>query len=408
MVVSSADLNRALLRYLDTGSRDPSQALGAWLAAMTDDESVTAVRFQSGFFGAEALGYFVEVLKRIAAAGGPVSLLVGSNDGTTKRRDLELLLELAGPPREGRRLGVVAFDNAYFHPKTFHFERSDGSAAAYVGSANLTRSGATSLHVEAGVVLDTNDGDDPAVLATVRNAIDWWFESTPDGFTLVTDLADLDDLVARGRLDVPRPPLVRPVTPVLTSGSTDRITLSPLAAIPTIPTTGSTAPPTTEPPADSAEASAEQPGTVTPPRSGPPAVTTVEWSKVLSQSDAQRKPQGNQRGSITLVAAGYPINAQTYFRYDFFRGVAWTADTTSTGEGRETAAVAFATTVLGQDLGTLQLPVSYAPNREASQANYTALLHVGSLGPQFAAHDMTGRTLRLERRSDGSFALAIE
>jgi hypothetical protein len=97
---------------------------------------------QSGFFGAEALGYFVEVFDRVANMDGTLSVLVGSNDGTTKRRDVELLLQLAGPPRDGCRLGVVAFDNAYFHPKTFHFERSDGSEAAYVGSANLTKSGA--------------------------------------------------------------------------------------------------------------------------------------------------------------------------------------------------------------------------------------------------------------------------
>lgn len=397
------------MRYLDTGSRDPSQALGAWLAELTDDESVTAVRWQSGFFGAESLGYFIEVFDRLAMTDGTLSVLVGSNDGTTKRHDVELLLEVTGPPRAGRRLGVVAFDNGYFHPKTFHFVRSDGSEAAYVGSANLTKSGATSLHIEAGVVLDTGDGDDPAVLGSIRDAIDWWFESTPDGFTLVTELADLDDLVARGRLDVPRPPLVRPVAPAAPSGSApERITLSPLAPIPALPTAvRAVGPSTAEPPAESTEPSAEQPGTVMPPPSGPPPVTTVEWSKVLSQSDAQRKPQGNQLGSITLVAAGYRINAQTYFRYDFFSGVAWTADTTSTGEGRETAAVAFATTVLGQDLGVLQLPVSYAPNREASQANYTTLLHVGPLGPQFATHDMTGRELRLERRADGSFALSI-
>ncbi len=115
------------MRYFDSGSRDPSQALGAWLAAMTDDESVSAVRWQSGFFGAEALGYFVPVFERLATVDGRVSVLVGSNDGTTKHRDVELLLDLTGPPRDGRRLGVVAFDNAYFHPKTFHFERSDGS-----------------------------------------------------------------------------------------------------------------------------------------------------------------------------------------------------------------------------------------------------------------------------------------
>lgn len=396
------------MRYLDTGSRDPNQALGAWLAAMSHDESVSAVRLQSGFFGAEALGYFVEVFERLAGTDAPVSLLVGSNDGTTRRRDVEVLLDLTGPPRDARLIGVVAFDNAYFHPKTFHFERADGSEAAYVGSANLTMRGATSLHVEAGLVLDTREGDDVEVLSNIRDAIEWWFEATPDGFTLITDVSDLDDLVARGRLDVPRPPLVRPIKAADAPGTSERIALSPLTTIPNVPSATATAPSSSDSSAESVEASADQPGTV--PASAPskaPVVTTVEWSKILSRSDAQRKPQGNQRGSITLVAAGYPINAQTYFRYDFFGGVVWTADTTSTGEGRETAAVAFATTVFGQDLGLLHLPMSYAPNREASQANYTTLLHVGQLGPQFAAHDMTGRTMRLERRSDGTYALAI-
>lgn len=395
------------MRYLDSGSRDPTQALGTWLAAMTDDESVTAVRWQSGFFGAEALGYFVGVFERLAGADGHVSLLVGSNDGTTKRRDVELLLALSGPPREGRRLGVVAFDNAYFHPKTFHFERSDGSTAAYVGSANLTRSGATSLHIEAGVVLDTNHGDDPAVLDSVRDAIDWWFESKPDGFTLVADVAHLDDLVARGRLDVPRPPLARPIAPVPASGSTDRVTLSPLTTIPTIPGGGTTAPVSTEPPAESAEPGAERPGTFEPPPAGPPAVTTVEWSKSLSRSDAQRKPRGNQRGSITLVKSRYPIDVQNYFRFDLFGACSWEPDESRTGQDLETTTVAFETAVLGRNLGSLHMNVSYGSNRESEERNYTTLLHLGPLGPEFAAQDMTDHKLRIERRADGSFALSI-
>jgi hypothetical protein len=394
------------LRYLDTGSRDPNQALGAWLAAMSHDESVSAVRLQSGFFGAEALGYFAEVFQRLAGADGPVSLLVGSNDGTTKRRDVELLLELAGPPREGRRLGVVAFDNAYFHPKTFHFERSDGSAAAYVGSANLTRSGATSLHVEAGVVLDTSDGDDPAVLSSVRDAIDWWFEAMPDGLTLVTDLADLDELVARGRLDVPRPPLVRSVKAPSSTGPTERITLSPLTSIPAVPATAAPeASRGSEPPAESAEPSGQQPGIAALLPSGP--VTTAEWSKSLSRSDAQRKLRGNQRGSITLVKSRYPIDVQNYFRFDLFGSCSWQPDTSRTGQHLETAAVPFRTTVLGRDLGIVHFDISYGSNREADERNYTTLLHLGPLGPEFAAQDMTGRTLRLERRSDGTFALTI-
>jgi hypothetical protein len=390
------------MRYLDTGSRDPDEALGAWLEAMTADPLVAAVRWQSGCFGAEALGYFVPVFDRLAATGGALNVLVGSNDGTTKRHDLEILLELAGPTREGRRIGVVAFDNAYYHPKTFHFSRSDGSEAAYVGSANLTRSGAASLHVEAGLLLDTRDGDDPAIVAKIRAAVDWWFDAMPEGFTLLTDLTDLDVLVARGHLDVPRPQVTRPAAPDAQPASAERVTLSPLRSIPALPT-GSAA----DDSAAAATANADQPGATSSPSGGHAVPTTVEWRKSLSRSDAQRKPKGNQRGSITLVAAGYPINAQTYFRHDFFSGVAWVADTTSTGEGRETAEVALAASVLGQDLGELHLPVSHAPNREASQANYTTLLHIGPLGPHFAAHDMTGRELRLERRADGSFALSI-
>lgn len=395
------------MRYFDTGSREPSCALGAWLEGLTGDSTVVTARWQSGFFGADALGYFVDLFGRLSAADGVLHVLIGSNDGTTKRRDVEVLLELAGPPREHRRLGVVAFDNAYFHPKTFHFARSDGSEAAYVGSANLSRSGATSLHVEAGLVLDTHEGDSPEVLGAIRDAVDWWFDAQPEGFTLVTDAADLDDLVARGRLDVPRPPLVRPIAAPAPAGSPERVCLTPLVPVPALPVLTTAGAPGVEPPAESAEPSGEQPSGVPPQSAQPPVVTTVEWSKVLSQSDAQRKPQGNQRGSITLVAAGYPINAQTYFRHDLFGGVEWQADTTSTGEGRETAVVPFAASVLGQDLGVLHLPVSYAPNREAAQANYTTLLHVGPLGPHFAASDMTGHQLRLERRADGSFVLTI-
>src|SRR5256885_4807975 len=39
------------VRYLDTGQRDASDALGTWLMeAAFDDPSVVAVRWQSGFF----------------------------------------------------------------------------------------------------------------------------------------------------------------------------------------------------------------------------------------------------------------------------------------------------------------------------------------------------------------------
>ena len=50
----------------------------------------------------------------------------------------------------------------------------------------------------------------------------------------------------------------------------------------------------------------------------PVATTATHWTKKITASDAQRKRAGNQRGSITLVRANYKIDAQTYFRRDFF------------------------------------------------------------------------------------------
>ncbi len=58
------------MRYLDTGSREPSDALGAWLEVLTGDASVVGARWQSGFFGADALGYFVDLFGRLAAFDG--------------------------------------------------------------------------------------------------------------------------------------------------------------------------------------------------------------------------------------------------------------------------------------------------------------------------------------------------
>lgn len=391
------------MRYLDTGSRDPDQALGAWLESITADELVAAVRWQSGFFGAQALGYFIPTFQRLATADGTLRLLVGSNDGTTSRRDVEVLLEFAGPARKGCCIGVVAFDNAYYHPKTLHFTRSDGSEAAYIGSANLTRSGVASLHVEAGLLLDTRSGDDPETVARIRDAIDWWFDATPDGFTLITCADDLDLLVERGHLDAPRPQAPSPSKLAAAPTTKALVNLAPLRTIPPVP--AAVTPIEAGADADTAELTADQQTTTLTGEQLAP--TTVEWRKALSRSDAQRKPKGNQRGSITLVAAGYPINAQTYFRHDFFSGAKWIADTTSTGESREVSEVTFATSVLGEDLGDQTLPLSHAPNREASQANYTTLLHIGPLGSLFGGQDMTGRELRLERRADGSFALWI-
>ena len=121
------------MRYIDTGTRDPDNALGSWLSSnIFQDASIVAIRWQTGFFGREPLGYFAPAIAKIRSQEGILRLLIGSNDGTTRRGDVEALLALVGSANSKIRVGVVKFDNAYFHPKTIHIAREDGSAAAYI------------------------------------------------------------------------------------------------------------------------------------------------------------------------------------------------------------------------------------------------------------------------------------
>ena len=64
------------MRYLDSGNRDPSQALGTWLS-QTLQNDVTEIRWQSGFFGATGLGFLQEPLRRFARENQVVRAVVG-------------------------------------------------------------------------------------------------------------------------------------------------------------------------------------------------------------------------------------------------------------------------------------------------------------------------------------------
>jgi hypothetical protein len=387
------------MRYIDTGARDPEHALGSWLEKNAlNDATVRELRWQTAFFDSACLGYFVSLMARLSTFLGVLRVLVGSNDGMTQRDDVEALLAAAGPPRKNRQIGIVSFSNGYFHPKTVHLVRGDRSAAAYVGSANLTQNGVAGVNIEAGLLLDEREGDDASVLDEIAGAIDWWFAARRRGLSLVSNSDDVEKLVSAGVLNVPRPPRPRPSLRVLITGAR----LNSLVEAPPLTTaTVSTSPPPS-PAAASPQATLR---TATPPKSSP--LEPARWWKKLSQSDAQRKLAGNQRGSITLVRAGHYINAQTYFREKLFAPADWTRETTRTGERRESAIIPFEVHFLGEDLGVLQIEMTYASNRESAQANYTSLLHLGPLAGQFASRDLTGKWLELSRSADGRYTLSI-
>ena len=194
------------MKYLDTGSRLASDTLAYWLEnALT--EAIAELRIQTGFFSLDGIGLLVPTLAQSAQQNLPAKILIGSNDGRTLRDDVAGLATLLGVPRSCAQLGVICFSGGYFHPKTYHLRRHDGSEAAFVGSANLTVRG-LSVHVEAGIALDTREGDDPQQLSQIAAAIDSWFSEGRTGMTIVNSIQILDDLVASGILALAPPPQV--------------------------------------------------------------------------------------------------------------------------------------------------------------------------------------------------------
>lgn len=192
------------MKYFDSGTRDPAQALASWLdGALSGD--VAELRLQTGFFSLDGIGLLIPALEQCKQNDHPTKVLIGSNDASTLRDDVIGLVDAIGIPRDGAQLGIVSFGGAFFHPKTYHVKRPDGSQAAFVGSANLTASG-LALHVEAGIALDTRDGDAPHHLSQIAAAIDSWFAEQRAGMTLVTSLQTVDELVERGVLALVRPP----------------------------------------------------------------------------------------------------------------------------------------------------------------------------------------------------------
>src|SRR5690606_13191422 len=118
------------MRYIDSGKRDPSQALGTWINTFVP-ASVAALRFQTGFFAAKGAAALQAILDSLRERNALVRAIVGSNDAGTGGDDLLQLIDAIGIPRPEAHVGVCAFGAGFFHPKVIHVTRLDGSQAAY-------------------------------------------------------------------------------------------------------------------------------------------------------------------------------------------------------------------------------------------------------------------------------------
>lgn len=216
------------MRYIDSGSRDPDQALGTWFNQELA-EGIVGIRIQSGFYSREVLGPYRQRLAELSTHGHPVRIVLGSNDGETLAPHLEELVATLQLPRQNVGLGVVYYQNAYFHPKTYHLLREDGSQAAYVGSANFTMPGVAARHVEAGIILDSREGDAVDILDQIAGATDRWFEDPHAGFERIENVQDVQNLLNQGIIRAA--PLPRQPRPAGAGGQPpQRPRLNPLVA----------------------------------------------------------------------------------------------------------------------------------------------------------------------------------
>lgn len=202
------------MRYVDTGGRDPAHTLGRWLVE-TVNAQAAEIRFQSGYFNDPPLRLIRAELARVAQTG-TVHAIVGSNNGRTTRTSLLELCLVLGLPNPNVEVRVVSYGVGLYHPKTFHVTRVDGSQAAYVGSANVTLPG-TTINVEAGIILDTAEGDAPDTLQQIAAAVDHWLTRGPHQGTYgIANGADIDALLSAGIISIlpPPPPPVIPPPPV--------------------------------------------------------------------------------------------------------------------------------------------------------------------------------------------------
>ena len=193
------------MRYIDSGGRDPLHALGTWLEGEAK-AAPTELRLQSGFFGADGLLAMLPAFHQLRQTNGLTRVVIGSNKCATLVSDVEILADQLDLGRSNARLGLVSFSSGFFHPKSYHFRRPDGSQAAYVGSANLSFSGVTAQHIEAGVILDTVAGDPPHILDEIAKAVDDWWVGGRLGFYSVSGKADILALENLGIIRQPPPP----------------------------------------------------------------------------------------------------------------------------------------------------------------------------------------------------------
>ena len=189
------------MKYIDSSVLEADQTVAFWMEEVVAS-GVKEFRCQTGYFTLEGISPVLAAIRECASAGSQVSILLGSNDGSTLASHISFLAGMLNIPLANVSLGVVRYQDALFHPKVYVFHRPDGSMTAYVGSANMTGFGVSGRNVESGLILDSSCGDDEDVILQISKRIDDWFSCPPESLSIVDGPSAIESLLISGDLSI--------------------------------------------------------------------------------------------------------------------------------------------------------------------------------------------------------------
>lgn len=338
-----------------------------------------------------------QIEKELKAHAAHVTVFAGIRNDITSHQGLALLHNI------GSKLYTVDTGSRtiIFHPKLY-MVRGKTNARLVIGSANLTLGGLNN-NIEAGMLLDFDltDTADKAVVDEIEEQLDALPKDYPGHVVKVVATAELDKLLASGRLVdemAVSPP--RPTTSSSGDGDTvPRIRLK-VAPLRRALARAKAAPKRLKPVKAPATVAAGKPY----PKPAPPTMGVeleLVWeSKALTRRDLTIPiAEGTHKtGSVNLDKGLLPedVDHRHYFRDDVFPHLVWAVRSKTVDE----AYAKFQLVLKGISYGEFDLAIRHTnstTSKAYKQRNAMTRLSWGPMQEYVARPDLIGRTLALYR-----------
>lgn len=380
---------------------------------VVDDDSIVTLDVVVAWVKRTGLNLLRPSIDEFRSRGGTFRAVAGISQGGTSRQGLTILHDLAD------QAFVFHHPGRTFHPKLY-LATGAKRGLVMVGSHNLTRGGATANY-EAAILsdLDRAEPTDETFLTDIAAYIARLIDDTNLCIPLEPALIERLDSNPRYRLADEDTTEEQPVDPFAEpSGDVPPATRADEESAALFGTSkhAMRSPPPIRQTATSTRGlatSTRAKAPLAPAKTADPAShvdpVVKRWFKTLLPSDAQQLSGSNPSNTMTLVQAGHPINAATYFRTEFFGSELWsTSETTGGAQQRELATIDCDVIVRGTPLGTHTFQIRHTPGYDANQGNRTTELAWREFGGYLRAHSLTDAVATLEKTAAGHYRLTID